>query len=156
MNRGIILYGPPASGKDTVTAALRVLDSRYVLFPRLKAGPGRTGGYRMTTPQHLDELYRAGAIVWENERYGARYAIDLPELAARLGQHVPVVHLGQVPAIKAVQAATADAHWLLVYLWCPRDEATRRLALTSSDHPPSNPCLRRPAATCRRVGAEWR
>ncbi|MGV9303830.1 hypothetical protein ACWDLG_10705 [Nonomuraea sp. NPDC003727] len=36
--QGIVLYGPPASGKDTVTAALRRLDPRFVLLPKLKVG----------------------------------------------------------------------------------------------------------------------
>jgi guanylate kinase len=123
----VILYGPPAAGKDTITAHLNALDPAYVLFPRLKAGSGRTAGYRLTTSAELDRLAAAGAIVWENSRYGARYAIDLPELAARLHAQVPVLHLGQVPAIEAVKKATPDADWLVVSVWCSRDEAARRI-----------------------------
>jgi len=36
---GVLLYGPPAAGKDTVSAALIAVDARYVLFERLKVGP---------------------------------------------------------------------------------------------------------------------
>lgn len=127
MNKGIILYGPPAAGKDTITACLRHLSTVYVQFPRLKAGAGRTAGYRLTTDAALDELSRKGLLVWENARYEARYAVDLPELETRLLHHVPVLHLGQVPAVDAVKAATPDAQWLLVSLWCPRPEAERRI-----------------------------
>lgn len=127
MMRGVILYGPPAAGKDTITAHLHAVDPAYVLFPRLKAGPGRTTGYRLTTSDELDRLDAAGAIVWENRRYGARYAIDRPELEARLHAQVPVLHLGQIPAVEAVKAATPDTDWLVVFVWCPRGEAARRI-----------------------------
>jgi guanylate kinase len=126
VTHGVILYGPPAAGKDTITAHMHTLNPVYVLFPRLKAGAGRTIGYRMTTPEALDQLVAQGAIVWENARYDARYAIDLPELRARLRQHVPVLHLGQVPAVDAVKAATPGTRWFVVTVWCPREEAARR------------------------------
>lgn len=45
----VMLYGPPAAGKDTVTEALIRLDRSYRLYQRLKVGAGRTDGYRMTT-----------------------------------------------------------------------------------------------------------
>jgi hypothetical protein len=41
---GVILYGPPGAGKDTVTAALTSPDARFQLFRRIKAGAGRTMG----------------------------------------------------------------------------------------------------------------
>ncbi|MFD0564440.1 hypothetical protein ACFQ2M_22355 [Kitasatospora saccharophila] len=50
MKTGIILYGPPASGKDTITAALIEQDPRLAQFARLKIGGGRSQGYRMGTP----------------------------------------------------------------------------------------------------------
>ncbi|MEV6704315.1 kinase [Micromonospora wenchangensis] len=125
--RGVILYGPPAAGKDTVTAALHALDTRYSLFQRLKAGPGRTTGYRMTSEATLDELGRNGDVVWENGRYGARYVVDRPSLIEGLSAGMPVVHLGQRPAVDAVRAAVPDARWCVVYLWCPRDVAVQRI-----------------------------
>jgi guanylate kinase len=127
VTQGVILYGPPASGKDTITAALHTLDPTYVLFPRLKAGPGRTIGYRLTNPQTLDKLAQAGEIVFENTRYNSRYAIDRPELLRRLERHVPVVHLGQVEAVAAVKAAAPLTRWLVVSLWCPREVAATRI-----------------------------
>ncbi|MGK5554002.1 hypothetical protein ACSNOI_20525 [Actinomadura kijaniata] len=44
MRSGIVLYGPPASGKDTITAASSALDDRYVYFHKLKVGAGRSAG----------------------------------------------------------------------------------------------------------------
>ncbi|WP_341718268.1 kinase [Micromonospora sp. FIMYZ51] len=125
--RGVILYGPPAAGKDTVTTALHELDARFTLYQRMKVGPGRTTGYRITDAATLDQLHQRGEVVWENHRYGARYVVDRPSLVEQLSAGVPVVHLGQRAAVAAVTAAVSDARWLVVYLWCPRDVAEQRI-----------------------------
>ncbi|MEW2444838.1 kinase [Micromonospora marina] len=125
--RGVILYGPPAAGKDTITRALHDLDARYHLFSRLKVGPGRTDGYRMSNDASLEELRRSGDVVWENQRYGSRYVVDRPSLARDLSAGMPVVHLGQREAVAAVTAAIPDARWSVVCLWCPREVAEQRI-----------------------------
>src|SRR6266487_543740 len=126
--RGIILYGPPAAGKDTVTTELHRISNEYALFRRLKAGGGRTTGYRITTEQKLGKLRMENEIVWENRRYDAIYAIDRSSLLNYLTHQIPVVHLGQIAAIDAVNEAIPDVRWLVVYIWCPRDVAARRIA----------------------------
>jgi len=125
--RGLILYGPPAAGKDTITEALHTLDSTCVLFPRLKVGGGITTGYRMTDVAAVSTLHADDNVIWANHRYGSLYVIDRPTLTRRLRHHIPVLHLGQPEAIAAVVAATPDTHWLVVSLWCPRHAAERRL-----------------------------
>ncbi|MFI9406241.1 kinase [Nocardia sp. NPDC052316] len=128
MSQGLVLYGPPASGKDTVTFALTAFDPRYRLFHRMKLGPGRTIGYRMVTANVLAELERSGEIVWENTRYDARYVIDRPRLVEMLdGDLIPVVHAGQPEVITAVRRATPTATWTIGQLWCPRDVAESRI-----------------------------
>lgn len=115
---GVILYGPPGSGKDTITAELTRLRPEFALFKRLKAGPGRTAGYRLTTPAHIEQLSRGGELLYRNARYNAEYAIDRPGLTALVeGGHVPVLHMGQVAGAKAV--AAFPLHWIRVLLWCP-------------------------------------
>lgn len=125
--RGIILYGPPASGKDTITRALHSIDSRYTLFRRLKVGGGRTYGYRIAKESDLEVLRKRHAIVWENHRYDAVYAVDYPSLLDELVVRLPVLHLGQAEAVSAVTTATPAARWLIVSLWCPRDVAIARI-----------------------------
>lgn len=121
------LYGPPACGKDTVTAELVASGERFAHFHRLKAGPGRTRGYRMTDPQSLADLRQQGQILHSNSRYGAEYATDIPELDRLTSQHlVPVVHVGQVEALTALAAYPAE--WLHVLLWCPADVTAARSA----------------------------
>jgi guanylate kinase len=124
----VILYGPPAAGKDTVTKALTCLDERYRLHQRLKVGAGRTVGYRMTTLSNVNALRGAGSVVWETRRYDALYVIDRASLTDMLTVCIPVVHVGQVEAVKAVTTALPPAtRWITVWLWCPRDIAAARI-----------------------------
>ncbi len=129
MRSGIVLYGAPATGKDTVTEALSRLDARYCLFERLKAGTGRTTGYRMTDERELDRLETAGLLVWQNRGYGSRYAIDRPELERLVTAGlVPVVHAGQPGVIDAVRIAMPSVEWTVVQLRCSADVARTRIA----------------------------
>lgn len=138
MNQAVILYGAPATGKDTVTAALVQLDSRFQLFERMKAGPGRTTGYRMTTSDTLDALCRAGEIIWLNERYNARYAIDRPELRALIkAGKVPIVHAGQPEVISAVTDSMSDVRWTVVELRCSRETAYKRIIARETGDTPA-------------------
>lgn len=92
----ILLYGPPAAGKNTITKALASLDESYRLYPLLKVGAGRTAGYRMTTLSHVDALRSTGSIVWETCRYDALYVVDRASLATMLEICIPVVHVGHI------------------------------------------------------------
>ena len=122
---GVLLYGPPAVGKDTLTRQLETLDSRYVAFPRLKAGQGRVTGYRMTTVEQLDALDQAGRLLYRNRRYGSDYAVDRAELDRLLGGgRWPVVHLGQVAGVDAL--SRIPVRWVLVLLWCARETTLAR------------------------------
>lgn len=139
--RGILLYGPPASGKDTVTRALHAADARYRLFPHLKAGPGRTAGYQPTTAQHLDELREDGRLVWEISRYGATYAIERHELYRRIQREIPVVHVGDPRAIAPVMSAIPLSVWLVVELWAPEEVTKKRLDLRGDSDLLSRLCV---------------
>lgn len=123
----VVLYGPPAAGKDTITAALTGLDDRFVHFDRLKVGAGAPSRYRYTSAEDLTQLQDRGQILYVNERYGNIYAIDRPRLDEITSTgRIPVVHIGQVAGITALRAEYA-ARWLTVLLWCPRDITADRL-----------------------------
>jgi guanylate kinase len=127
MRSGVVLYGPPASGKDTVTAALAGLDPRFVPFERMKVGAGRRQGYRMAAAADVDQLRADGQVLYENEQYGALYVVDRPHLESVLADGAPVVHVGQPAAVDAIVGGVADVAWAVVELWCDRSVAELRL-----------------------------
>jgi guanylate kinase len=131
-SRGVILYGPPASGKDTVTRALVELDPVFRHYRRLKVGDGRAASYEMVDAAELDHLRERGEILYENARYGNRYAVDRPRLQALCDAGaVPVVHLGQVAGVRAL-TASFRTDWLPVLLWCSREISEARATERSS------------------------
>lgn len=126
MNQGVMLYGPPAAGKDTITAALTELDTQYVPFARLKVGKGKVEGYRMGTPEQLAGLEACGDVIYRNERYGNVYVVDRPGLEQAMeGGKTPVVHLGQMVGMEQV-ASLFPVHWVRVLLWCSKETTARR------------------------------
>lgn len=123
----VVLYGPPAAGKDTITDALVELDQRYQRFERLKVGSGKTTGYRRVSVEDVDRLHDEKLVVYENSRYGNTYVIDRPGLDEIVtGGRVPVVHIGQMAGIAALRNYY-PAQWLTILLWCPREVTHERL-----------------------------
>ncbi|MGW1374747.1 guanylate kinase [Streptomyces sp. NPDC002446] len=134
MSQGILLYGPPASGKDTITAALCELDDAYSAFERLKIGSGRTQGYRMGTTEQLAELEAREDVIYRNDRYGNIYLVDRPGLATAMQDgRIPILHLGQITGLEMVMEKF-PASWTRALLWCSREcTAIRSKARGDSD-----------------------
>lgn len=126
--RPIVLYGPPAVGKDTVTSALSALDPAYRLFPLLKAGLGRTAGYRMIPLHELGGLISRGQLILRWTRYGNTYAIDRAALDTSLAAFTPILHFADPYHVTTLIEATDPTEWLVVGLTCPREIAADRLA----------------------------
>ncbi|MGX1909310.1 guanylate kinase [Streptomyces phaeochromogenes] len=126
MNQGILLYGPPTSGKDTITAALCELNPTYSAFERLKIGSGRTRGYRMGSADQLTEIEEGGDVIYRNDRYGNIYLVDRPGLVEAMQDgRIPILHLGQVAGLEAVVDGF-PASWTSVLLWCSRESTEVR------------------------------
>jgi guanylate kinase len=125
----LVLYGPPASGKSTITGALESRNHRFRLFPRLKCGEGRRSEYRMASREDLERLRAGGEVVWENERYGAVYVIDRGHIERMFaGGLIPVLHAGQPEVVDALAKAFPNAGLTSVNLTCPRPVAAARIA----------------------------
>lgn len=150
---GVILYGAPATGKDTVTAALVRQYPHFVLYKRLKCGPGRTAGYRMISPKAMAAI-PASSILWTNHRYGATYLVDRDGLADTWKSgHVPVLHLGQPEAVDAVVDQIPGVRWLVVELHSPLDVLRERISArgTGDDDQRIKAAMRTPRLLTARV-----
>lgn len=122
---GVILFGPPASGKDTIGAALLALGHDYELFQRLRVSSQPKVGYRPISDADADEFERKGLVIYSNERYGNRYVVDTPGLDQLIDkQCIPVVHIGQVEGVSAVSGHRGL--WLTVHLTCTRETTAAR------------------------------
>jgi guanylate kinase len=123
---GIVLYGPPAAGKDTITVELTKLSRPYVLFDRMKVGTAGEGKYRYVDVEKLRQVRERGQVVYENEQYENRYVVDSFRLEELFGaDRVPIVHIGQLAGIDALRSY--EAAWFVVCIWCPREHARERL-----------------------------
>lgn len=120
---GIVLYGPPASGKTTVCGKLTELNPRCSPLRRLKVGGGDPGQYRLIDSDQLARYRSRGRIVYENTRYGAVYAVDRLALRSHRDR-TPIVQLGQIAGIEALRP---HGNWLTVLLWCSLPCARHRL-----------------------------
>ncbi|WP_344088741.1 kinase [Luedemannella helvata] len=110
-----------------MTAELVKLDGRFVPYRRLKVGAGRPQGYRIVAAEQFNSLQAAGDILYRNDRYGNVYGIDRPSLDTLIGAGcVPVVHIGQIDGLMAIEAYPAQ--WLRVLLWCDRQTTDQRSA----------------------------
>ncbi|MFI6176390.1 guanylate kinase [Nonomuraea sp. NPDC051191] len=122
--KGIILYGPPASGKSTITVALNRLDPRFTLVRKLKAGNQRGTEYDFVSVGELARLRAGGRLLLETRRYGNTYAIDRHQINELVSTgRVPIVHLG---AIADIRRLTEAAAWFVVLLWIPRAVCEQR------------------------------
>jgi guanylate kinase len=125
LEKGIIFYGPPASGKDTVSNLLERTQCGYAIYKKLKVGGGKTETYRMTSEENLQHLEAAGHIIYLNRRYGNSYAIDSNLLDILIENSiVPIVHIGQCEALLAVNQYPLQ--WTQILLWCPRAVTAER------------------------------
>lgn len=129
MRAGVILYGPPGCGKDTVTRRLEEKDPRFLLHRQLKVGAPVTSNstprYRMSTKAELQTLHEAGQVLYSNEQYGNRYAFVINQLEEDLSRGIPILHLGQIAGVRAIK--TYPIRWYSAALWCSRDVAAKRL-----------------------------
>jgi hypothetical protein len=144
VHSGVILYGPPTGLLTTVTKALGEIDSRFVVFEWLKAGPGRIAGYRLVTLEELGEIDGAGQLVHLRCHDDALYGIDRPMLLQQMADGlVPVIQLEQADGIDALLATELPIRWRVVRLLCPQaasgrlgpTEVPSRAEVPASDRP---------------------
>jgi guanylate kinase len=122
--RVVVLFGGPATGKDTVSRVLSARGLGFEHFTKLKVGPGNRRGYFVISQEQLEELRKAKRILSEVTRYGAVYAIDCQRLAECLAQgKTPLVHTADLTEVVKLHSGGA----MIVVMECSRETARYRL-----------------------------
>lgn len=123
-SRIVVLFGPPAVGKDTVTAVLTAKSARYEHFRKLKCGSGSRHGYTIITTDQLIDLRAAGRVVSEVARYGSVYVVERNHLETSLAAgRCVLIHSAEVAEARALLELGA----ILVLMECSRAVAAERL-----------------------------
>ncbi|ANY06335.1 hypothetical protein [Pseudonocardia sp. HH130630-07] len=123
---GVVLAGPPGSGRRTLAFALTSLRRSYAHVPGLTTTPHPLVDAEQVPPSQLAELRSWAALVHESTVGGTRVAHDR-ERADRLRAQgrTPVVCVADADALVAFTHEPGG--WLTVLLHCPRDRAEQRL-----------------------------
>ncbi len=125
---GILLAGPPASGKRTVALALSSLRRGYAHVSALTTATQPVLSAVPTSQRYLDDLSSWAQLFYEFRVEGARYVYDRERLDRLRGQgRLPVVCVEDIDALSAFERESGD--WLPVLVWCPREHARDRLTL---------------------------
>lgn len=123
---GILLAGPPASGKRTVAFSLTSLRRGYAHVPALAVSPHWSVDAEQAGRRHLDELRSWAQIFYDVTLDGVQYFYDRERLVRLREQgRVPIVCVEDARALSAFEAESEA--WLAVMVWCPREEAGERL-----------------------------
>jgi hypothetical protein len=123
---GILLAGPPASGKRTAAFSLTTLRRAYAHVPALSIDPHRSVDGEKVARKHLDELHSWAQIFHSTTVDGVQYSYDRERLVRFREQgRLPIVCVEDVHALAAFEGESEG--WLPVLLWCPRHEAEKRL-----------------------------
>jgi hypothetical protein len=124
---GILLAGPPASGRRTTVFALETLRRTYAHVPALTTTPDPTVDAEKVTQRHLDELRSWAQLFHEVTLDGHSFTHDRERLVQlREKGRMPVVCVEDAPALDAFDHESDG--WLPVLLWCPREVAEQRTA----------------------------
>lgn len=97
-NRLILISGTPASGKDTITDALIMLNSDFIHFRKHKISTGGKldDSYYLVTKEKFDEMVNNGDFVQHHYRYDRGYAVARHVLEENWKNgKVPIIHVGK-------------------------------------------------------------
>lgn len=137
MPSAILLSGPPATGKDAVTAALHCNDKRIVHFTKHRAGVGG-----QTASQYLDvdvalfkHMEQHGDFLQWHSRYGRYYGVSSQVLQHNiLNGLISVIHVCRYENLLALRSRNELRSAISILLMCSRQQVRLRLEERHQGH----------------------
>jgi len=122
----LLVAGPPASGKDTITEALTALDSKYVLFKKHRTGVD-SAKYNTLSAGDFEQMKNDGAFVQAHYRYGRGYGVCKETLRDLVDANkLPIIHTGKIDNLLLLKS-TINYPCGTVLLWEERDVLIERI-----------------------------
>ncbi len=126
----ILLSGPPASGKDSLTEALHGIDPKFVHFRKHRAGSGGQPGaaYIDISVSQFERMAQQNRFAQWHDRYGRYYGVAVEELDRTLSTaKIPIIHVGKYQNLLALRQHPLLRPALSILLLCSRAAAGVRL-----------------------------
>lgn len=149
LNKVVILCGPPASGKDTITTALKGLGD-YEKVRLHRTGPRPKEGYIHVDDEQFEILKRENHFIEHHTTYGRQYGVSIGELLITSIKHkYSVIHLGSPKQALEIKKNLPQDIVKIIYLWNTRTELQERLHLRYQDN--ADEILRRMAVAAQEM-----
>jgi guanylate kinase len=126
--RVILMSGTPASGKDTISAALMALSPQFSHFKKHKIGTGGKldDSYILVSKEQFDSMAQDQQFIQYHYRYDRGYGVARSELERCWAQgKTPIIHVGKYENIAMFSDSGIDIFSIL--LLSSREQSEQRL-----------------------------
>jgi guanylate kinase len=128
----ILLSGPPASGKDSVTNLLNERNTLFVNFLKhcgcdLSAEKRGMESYVNISVEEFKRMISNGDFIQYHKRYGRFYGVSKKLLNDYLNKGlVPVIHTGRIENLITLESKILNKVYKIL-IWAKRDDIQQRL-----------------------------
>jgi len=123
----LLLSGPPASGKDTVSHELINRNNRFVLFKKHRAGGETNSGYIDISTAQFKEMEAQNKFIQSHLRYGRLYGVSRDGIEKTLAYgKIPIIHTGRIENLVKLKDVFGQK-CIAIHLWEHRDILAERI-----------------------------
>ncbi len=131
INSIILLCGPPASGKDSITEAICKIDEGFYHFKKHRAINGKTymhrNNYIDITKDEFKKMIENDEFIQYHERYNRYYGISKKAMADGISKNLNmIIHTGRIENLQELKKKINE-NTISILLWAPMDILRQRL-----------------------------